>query len=987
MTIEFGEVNRYDQSGQFPAVDLIFTGPKKSLVDRVSGKSLQFTRNTIGTYVDENGLIKTAAAGEPRYTYDPMSGESLGLLVEESRTNVTWPSDFSSNWNYTIVGDGIKQTSYGLAPDGTISSFLVQPNSSTRSLRNFTSPGIAAGTYTVSFFYKGDKPRSIGGPGVNESVPDGYDYGNGWKRAIKTLTFTGGGYLDIFVDANTSVELWGIQVELGSFPTSYIPTTSSTVTRDPDIVTLTNDNLYNNSQFDIINDPFGMSAGSNTLTLLPSNSANSAIKRATIFSSNITQTKINTFAKKTDEFWRWRVLGSSFGLPNFLTDGQVTVDWGDGTVETLTTSDHTFTNGGGYHDIGFRLDSGTYFRPTIGGNAAVGDKIYSVGPAPESMKVNATQLFWNCDNLKSVDATFDIVNSANSAFYLCDNLKNIPKVNTTGITDFTNFARECASITSFPLLDISSATLFRSSWANCSGLTSFPANFFDSWAATPDIDCFVGTWTNCTSLTSTSVENILTSISVSAASGTPPASGTDITISYNASSGTPDITVPAVDLIAKGWVPTLNGSAKNNAYSSDFATLDLDFATNLSLTDNISGNNLVTFSRDSIGTYVDSNGVIQTATANTPRFDHDPETGESLGLLVEESRTNFVLYSEDVSQWSTSLSAVSPNETTAPDGTLTADLVADTETSGNHFAAASLGTLGDNVNCILSVYLKANTTNFARLRFANKAGTGCRAWFDLSNGTTTSVDTGCTASITSAGNGWYRCILTGNSNTGAITPALQVFVQNVTGNQTTYDGDGSSVYVWGAQLEAGSFPTSYIPNNGTPGGIIRAADVASISGTDLTSWFNQSEGTFRVRGQNDVPVSAGNAGGMRFMSLSTGPLVYQDTTYNFSSNSANYGAVFGIRAENGSNNNFYGNIGWTNTFPTQNYVGSYNSTSSTIGYNNVSRTESFNFTLQSDLSHMWIGRMHNFGPNRNHIGRISYWPKKLTDKSIQFLSQ
>ena len=51
MSIEFGEVNKYDRSSQFPVVDLVFTGPKRSLVDRVSGNAAQFTRNTIGTYV------------------------------------------------------------------------------------------------------------------------------------------------------------------------------------------------------------------------------------------------------------------------------------------------------------------------------------------------------------------------------------------------------------------------------------------------------------------------------------------------------------------------------------------------------------------------------------------------------------------------------------------------------------------------------------------------------------------------------------------------------------------------------------------------------------------------------------------------------------------------------------------------------------------------------------------------------------------------
>ncbi len=520
MTIEFGEVNRYDQASTFPAVDLIFTGPKKSLVDRVSGKSLQFTRNTIGTYVDANGIIQTAVAGEPRYTYDPATGEELGLLVEESRTNISINSEV-----FTDTGGGTLTWTPNAAnaPDGNPTAYKLVPTTGfvDRNSANL-SPYIngSNNTVTASVFVKKDSLRyahislnsstnyysklfdldtgefvdenTYNNPQQTSSTSEKLK--NGWYRisitkfadaSETTIRIEVGstdtatpnypyGQVSYTPDGTSGMYFWGAQLEEGSFPTSYIPTSGSTVSRDPDTVTLTNDNLYNNSQFDIINDPFGMSAGSNTLTLLPSNSENSAIKRATIFSPNITQNKINTFAKKTDEFWRWRVLGSSFGLPNFVTDGQVTVDWGDGTIETLTTSDHTFTNGGGYHDIGFRLDSGTYFRPKIGGNAAVGDKIYSVGPAPESMKVDANQLFWNCDNLKSVDATFDIVNSANSAFYLCDNLKNIPKVNTTGITDFGNFARECLSLTSFPLINTSSGTNFIFAWQNCTSLTEFP---------------------------------------------------------------------------------------------------------------------------------------------------------------------------------------------------------------------------------------------------------------------------------------------------------------------------------------------------------------------------------------------------------------------------------------------------------------------------------------------------------------------------------
>ena len=75
-------------------------------------------------------------------------------------------------------------------------------------------------------------------------------------------------------------------------------------------------------------------------------------------------------------------------------------------------------------------------------------------------------------------------------------------------------------------------------------------------------------------------------------------------------------------------------------------SLDLRFADNKSLTDAVTGASLVTFTRASSGTYTDSAGVLQTAATDVPRFDHDPTTGESLGLLVEEQRTNLLLRSE-----------------------------------------------------------------------------------------------------------------------------------------------------------------------------------------------------------------------------------------------------------------------------------------------------------------------------------------------------
>ena len=272
-----------------PTLDLNFAG-NKSLIDTTTEKNyVTFSRAQSGneaTYIGSDGLIKYAAADEARFDHDPATLESLGLLIEESRTNVTRPSDFSSIWNYTTPGDGIKQTAYGLAPDGSTSSIYLQPNSTARVFRNTSGSGITAGTYTVSLFYKGDKPISVAGPGANEGLTDVANYGNGWKRAASTLTFTGGGYLDITVLSGTSVELWGIQAELGSFQTSYIPTTSSAVSRAADAASISGTNFT--SWFNQSEGTFVGTVGSRGMLLLSSVSTGPNVYQDTTygFSSN-----------------------------------------------------------------------------------------------------------------------------------------------------------------------------------------------------------------------------------------------------------------------------------------------------------------------------------------------------------------------------------------------------------------------------------------------------------------------------------------------------------------------------------------------------------------------------------------------------------------------------------------------------------------------------------------------------------------------------
>jgi hypothetical protein len=308
-------------------------------------------------------------------------------------------------------------------------------------------------------------------------------------------------------------------------PTS--PPPRATVTRAADSASILNNNIYSKDNFTIISQPFGSATGSNSLNLI-----GPTIKQALVYPENLPQVQINGVARNNDGFWRWRVLGSSFALPSFTTNGTVTVDWGDGVIETLNNSAHTFTNGGGYHDIGFRLNSGTYFRPAINNNATYKNLVIALGPAPASMKVDASLGFYGCSALRSFDATLDATGgtSFSAAWTSCSNLVSFPLINTAAVTSFSSAWYACSSLTSFPLIDTAAGTNFQSTWQSCSSLTSFPlintaagTNFINTWngcsslTSFPLIDTAAGTnflqaWLNCSSLTSFPLINTVAGI-------------------------------------------------------------------------------------------------------------------------------------------------------------------------------------------------------------------------------------------------------------------------------------------------------------------------------------------------------------------------------------------------------------------------------------------------------------------------------------------
>ena len=284
-------------------------------------------------------------------------------------------------------------------------------------------------------------------------------------------------------------------------------------------------------------------------------------------------------------------------------------------------------------------------------------------------------------------------------------------------------------------------------------------------------------------------------------------------------------------------------------------TLDLNFAGNKSLIDTTTGTNYVTFTRAQSGneaTYVGSDGLIKYASADEARFDHDPVTGECLGLLIEESRTNPLKYSGELDRstdWT--VTGGSTSNTTAPDNTNDAVIFTeDTATNYHGFVAQGGNRPTMSGQIAASVFIKPGTRRYVVISFGAGSNGVC-VTVDTQNMTVseaTSYGTGYTytagsATIDSMVNSWHRVSFAGNSSAST----NQVFIirgTNIaTGNTfgESYLGDGSTFSSWGAQLEAGAFPTSYIPTSGST--VPRAADVASITGSNFSRWYNQSEGT------------------------------------------------------------------------------------------------------------------------------------------------
>ena len=203
---------------------------------------------------------------------------------------------------------------------------------------------------------------------------------------------------------------------------------------------------------------------------------------------------------------------------------------------------------------------------------------------------------------------------------------------------------------------------------------------------------------------------------------------------------------------------------------------------------------LLDFTRTTSGTFVGSNGLIQTTPASV----------------------NLLTFTQDFDNavWTKTNATITANATTAPDGTATADaVVEDATASAVHRLASSGSSVTSGLTYTLSVFAKKNAVDFLFLNYGSAFFGAAAAVFNIATGSVVSQTLG-TASISSVGNGWYRCVFV---VTAIATGSSQIFYQpSDNSSSAAYTGVNgrTSAFLWGAQLEVGSTATDYTRNNG-----------------------------------------------------------------------------------------------------------------------------------------------------------------------------
>ena len=413
-------------------------------------------------------------------------------------------------------------------------------------------------------------------------------------------------------------------------------------------------------------------------------------------------------------------------------------------------------------------------------------------------------------------------------------------------------------------------------------------------------------------------------------------------------------------------------------------SLDLRFAESKSLNDSITGSNLITFSRSSTATYYDSAGVIQTASNNTPRFDHDPVTGECLGLLIEDARTNLVPYSEATADSNTGwVNNASDNPTALSLNKLGVFDGVRVTSSGGNGQSIRTNTSNNGVSFTAGItytvsawFMDGDVNPSGKVRVVVKQGgvsgscivqsqdltdvSGYSVFDNVNHGSISNI------SLEDAGDSVYRLTF----NFVPVSTSTLYRVQIGPFSETS----GETIIALGAQVEEGVNPSSYIPTNGSTA--TRSLDSVNITGTNFSSWYGNNEGSVFSE-----TIYRSESGATQFTyAFNDGAI--DDEIYNFKQANNNKVAFY-IRESSSSTVNF--NHTYDDGPYGQQLKGAlaFDSNSAFSDLNDLTlKTQDNNVTIPVVNQVRFGERINGAGRPFLTINRFTYWPSRLPNDTL-----
>ena len=897
--------------------------------------------STATAYIPTTSTI----SGAPRFDHDPATGESLGLLIEESRTNLvkySEPDNRSttglSEWFFSNLNPNTEITKVE-GPDGVLDSASEMQLSSGSTYDAYLKkvPVNSGQAYTFSAWVKLGTATNfavhINNTFAWDTIPDGqytFDSSDGLNTDtfVKiSLTFISpttevnvhiGRHMSSTQVQQTqgTVTIWGCQLELGSFGTSTIITSGSTVTRAADVAEISG-NKFAKTNLLQYSERFDDSAWIKVNATITPNSTTAPDSSLT--ADTLTINTGSTYGR-VDK----RTLGLSSGVYTLSYYIKDTANQGTHSVEFLDSSNNSFTStpsgivgqpNSEWRRIDITLDCAAEgladletirvtFRPSSspadgtntvnlwGAQLEEGDELTEYTPSVESFTSRASSATYVDDttglitttpvNLMAVSEEFDQWTIAPNAAVTA---------NAAAAPDGTFTADRVSFTTGY---------IFRGASGIIKPSTIYTISIYvkdngtDFYKQTLDDKGFGGL-------------RYETAFTFSTKTFT------------TSGSGAANMATPIYEEVGDGWFRiiqtiTVQATANSIIFMNRFGTQD-NFLWGAQIEEGSTAT-----------TYIPTTSTISGA----PRY----ENGE---LLLEEARTNLLSYSGSIGPGNdgfvTNATTVTTNADTAPDGTTTA-----TRLSSDVGFAYVTESLTSGVDYVFSFYAKTST--------------------DTSWTINTQSDPFIDKTVTVVPGEWTRVDL---AFTATATGSQQL--RFVKGGGLTGD-----ILIWGAQLEEGSFPTSYIPTTGTT--VTRAADV-STSALGVDSWYNQDEGTvFSDVGTLDETSS-------RCYVFSDGTIDQRiGNTVSDGNNFALFfrkGAVTSSLATN------------TTTAPAQIKYGlAYKSGDSQGAIDGVLETSSTNNTPVG-INQLSIGSQ-NFSSDgylNGHIKRLAYFNTRLPDATLQ----